>query len=358
MKKITVKTSKTYDIIIGAGILDEAGSFIKQTVGGQTAAIITDDNVSVLYEKRLADTLAKNGYHVVRYVFPHGESSKNTETFLSILNFFAQEKLSRSDIVVALGGGVTGDLAGFAAACYMRGIRFIQIPTTLLAAVDSSVGGKTAVNLNAGKNLVGAFYQPCAVICDISLLSTLSEESFRDGCAEIIKYGVIADRVLFESLKTPILSRSDINSNLENIIARCVEIKRDIVAEDEFENGARKLLNLGHTVGHAIELLSEYRVFHGYAVAMGMTIVTRAAVRMGMCNNDCLTDVIQMLRLYNLPINTDFGAEILASACLSDKKRDGGEITMIFPTEISKCILKKIPVTELETVIKLGLEEV
>ena len=350
MRKITVKMSKSYDIIIGTDILDETGSIIRQTAGGQTAAVITDDIVSALYEKRITDTLAKNGYNVVSYVFPNGEPSKNADTLTAILNFLAEKKLSRTDVVVALGGGVVGDLAGFAAACYMRGIKFVQIPTTLLAMVDSSVGGKTAVNLDSGKNLAGAFYQPAAVVCDVSLLSTLTGELFTDGCAEVIKYGIIADLALFESLKKPV------RNNLEDIIARCVEIKRDVVAEDEYETGIRKLLNFGHTVGHAIELLSDYRTSHGHAVAAGMAIETRAAVRMGICEVDCLDQLLQMLRLYNLPETTVCDAGSLANACLSDKKRDGDTLTMIFPTKIGKCVLKKIPVNELETVIQSGLE--
>ena len=350
MKKITVKASKTYDIVIGTNILDIAGPHIRQTVGGHTAAIITDDIVSGLYGKQLSDNLEKNGYRVARYVFPNGEASKTAETFLSILNFLAEEKLSRSDVVIALGGGVVGDLAGFAAACYMRGIKFVQIPTTLLSMVDSSVGGKTAVNLAGGKNLAGAFYQPDAVICDVSLLSTLSEEVFRDGCAEVVKYGVIADKKLFESLKNPI------RNHLADIIARCIEIKRDIVMEDEYETGVRKLLNFGHTVGHAIELLSEYKISHGHAVAAGMAIETRAAVRMGICKPNCLDELIKMLKLYDLPMDTDYDVESLADACMSDKKRGGDSITMIFPTEIGKCILKQIHVDEIKTVIQYGLE--
>ena len=350
MRKISIKTSKSYDITIGTGILDSAGSIVRQTVGGQTAAVVTDDIVSALYGQRLADSLAKSGYRVARHIFPNGESSKNAETYLALLNFLAAEKLSRADAVVALGGGVVGDLAGFAAACYMRGVRFVQIPTTLLSAVDSSVGGKTGVNLAAGKNLAGAFYQPDAVICDVSLLSTLSEKIFADGCAEVIKYGVIADLALFESLRKPV------RSHLENIIARCIEIKRDVVVADEHETGGRRLLNFGHTVGHAIELLSGYRTPHGHAVAAGMAIETRAAVRLGVCKADCIGEISQMLRLYNLPESTAYDACSLANACLADKKRDGDALTMIFPAEIGKCVLTKIPVDDLKTVIQAGLE--
>ncbi|MCL2806010.1 MAG: 3-dehydroquinate synthase [Treponema sp.] len=361
MKTITVNASKTYDILIGGeGFLDEAGSVIRKTFSASnalTAAIVTDDNVSALYEKRLADSLKKNGYRVVSYVFPHGESSKNTDTFLSLISFLAQEKLGRSDIVIALGGGVTGDIAGFAASCYMRGIRFVQIPTTLLAAVDSSVGGKTAVNIPAGKNLLGSFYQPDVVLCDVTLLSTLTADVFRDGCAEVIKYGIIADRDLFESLASTLLTQKPINTQLEEVIAKCTAIKRDIVMEDEFETSLRKLLNFGHTAGHAIESLSGYSISHGHAVAAGMAIVTRAAVRLGLCDVQCLQDILQMLRLYGFPENTSYKADEITRVCLSDKKREGKKLTMIFPLETGKCVLKDIPVEELEAVIQMGLEE-
>ena len=349
MKNITVKASKTYDIQIGTNILDKAGFYIRQVIGGSVAAIITDDIVSALYEQRLTDTLAGNGYRVVTHVIPNGESSKNPENLFAILNLLAEKKLSRTDVVVALGGGVVGDLAGFAAACYMRGIRFVQIPTTLLAAIDSSVGGKTAVNLPAGKNLAGAFYQPDAVICDVSLLSTLTDEVFADGCAEVIKYGVIADKKLFELIKKPI------RDNLIDVITRCVEIKRDIVSEDERENGVRKLLNYGHTVGHAIELLSSYRVSHGRAIAAGMAIETKAAVKMNLCAGDCLEELLKMLRLYNLPVSTDYSPSELSKACLSDKKRDGDSLTMIFPVEIGKCVFKEVPVSDLHSILDLEL---
>ncbi|MCL2070203.1 MAG: 3-dehydroquinate synthase [Treponema sp.] len=345
MKTITVRASKTYDIIIDKDLLDKAGAVIRNTVGGNAAAIVSDDNVAALYGKHLESSLAQNDYSVSYFVFPQGESSKNAKTLLSLLDFLAEEKFTRSDVVVALGGGVTGDLAGFAAASFMRGLRFVQVPTTLLAAVDSSVGGKTAINLNAGKNLAGAFYQPNLVLCDISTLSTLPPEVFRDGCAEVIKYGMIADRALFESLEKPV------HDQYEEIIARCVEIKRDIVNEDEFETGKRKLLNFGHTIGHAIEKLSGYSISHGQAVAVGMAIETSAAVRLGLCREDCLQNLLEMLKRYELPLDTSYDAQALARCCLSDKKRNGETLTMIFPLEIGNCFLKEIPVSDLEALI-------
>jgi len=352
MKTITVKASKTYNIKIGSGLLEGAGGILRG-LGCHfgAAAVVTDDIVAPLYAQRLENSLSRENIRVTRYVIPHGEDSKSAEHFLSLVNFLAKEKLSRTDTVIALGGGVVGDLAGFAAAAYMRGIGFVQIPTTLLAAVDSSVGGKTAINLDAGKNMAGAFYQPDAVLCDISLLSTLAPEVFRDGCAEVIKYGVIADRKLFDSFVT------SVKDQLEKVIARCVEIKRDIVAKDEYEKKERKLLNFGHTIGHAIELLSGYEVTHGSAVAAGMAIVTRAAARMKICDDASRRAILQMIERYGLPVNTVYDAASLANACLSDKKRDGGKLTMIFPEKTGKCILKEIKVEELEKIIRLGLED-
>ncbi|NLA85923.1 MAG: 3-dehydroquinate synthase, partial [Clostridiales bacterium] len=290
MKKITVNASKTYDIQIGAGLLDQAGSYIADTVKGRTAAIVTDDRVDALYSGRLTASLATAGFTVIKYVIPNGEPSKNASQFIALLNYLADAKLTRADAVVALGGGVVGDLAGFAASSYMRGIGFIQIPTTLLAAVDSSVGGKTAIDLDSGKNLAGTFYQPDLVLCDHTLLDTLSEDYYRDGLAEVIKYGVIADRELFDMLKPPLKLR------IEEIIARCVTIKRDIVSIDEKESGPRKLLNFGHTIGHAVETRSNYALSHGKAVAVGMAVISRASSKMGICDTDTCDQIISVIQ--------------------------------------------------------------
>jgi len=350
MKKITVNASKSYDITIGAGILKDAGKIVRQSAGGQIAAVVTDDIVDALYGEKLTDSLAQSGYQAIKYVIPNGEASKNGEQFLSIINFLGKEKLSRTDVVIAFGGGVVGDLAGFAAASYMRGVNFVQIPTTLLAAVDSSVGGKTAINISAGKNLAGAFYQPNAVICDIALFSSLPNEIYKDGCAEVIKHGIIADRELFDLYRTPICNQ------YEDTIARNVGIKSKVVESDEFERGARKLLNFGHTVGHAVEQLSSYKISHGRAVAIGMAIETRMACAIGLCSSGCLREITDMLKLYDLPVSTTFDASEIADGCLADKKRDGGKITMVFPVKVGECILHDISVTELETLIQSGIQ--
>lgn len=339
-----------YDILIGRGILSDAGELIKKVTGTCSAAVITDDTVDSLYSARLEAAMASAGFKTVKYVFPHGEKSKNAETYLSILNFLAENRLTRSDIIVALGGGVTGDMAGFAAATYLRGIRLIQIPTTLLAAVDSSVGGKTAIDLPAGKNLVGSFYQPSLVICDPDVLATLPDSVFGEGCAEIIKYGIICDRELFVALKAPI------KEQLERIISRCVEIKRDIVMQDERDTGIRQILNFGHTFGHGVEKQSRYTVSHGDAVAAGMAIITKACFKSGICQKNCYDELIKILESYRLPTKTEYTAEEIFDAVLSDKKRTSGNITLVLPKEIGRCVLEKMPVEQAYELLKIGLD--
>ena len=253
MKTITVTASKTYDVKISAGLLQTAGAEIRAVTMAAKAAIITDSNVAPLYEEALRKQLKSAGFCTCTYVFPAGEASKNADTYLNILRFLAQNHLTRSDVIVALGGGVAGDMAGFAAATYLRGVNFVQIPTSLLAMVDSSVGGKTGIDLPEGKNLVGAFYQPLLVLCDCDALNTLPEAGFLDGCGEIVKYGVLGDEGLLARLK-----KEKTGFDREAVIARCVEMKRDIVNADEFEGGVRQLLNLGHTLGHAVEASSDF----------------------------------------------------------------------------------------------------
>lgn len=349
MRTVQVNASSTYDIIIGKGLLDSLGKYVKDTVGVHRVCIVTDDTVDALYGKRAESSLRAEGFDPIKFVIPHGEASKSTQSLVSLVEYMAENRLTRSDIVIALGGGVVGDLAGFAAAVYLRGIRFIQVPTTLLSAVDSSVGGKTAVDLAAGKNLMGAFHQPSLVLCDYETLDTLPPEIFADGCAEVIKYGVINDRPMFDSLK------SGIRNNIEEVIARCVIHKADIVAKDEFDNGCRQLLNLGHTVGHAIELCSSLEISHGSAVAIGMVIVTRMAVNMGLCTEDELAELIDTLRAEGLPTECDYSAEELARVATADKKRSGDTVSMIIPHGIGNCRPVKISVGDLAEFIAKGL---
>lgn len=349
MRTVKVNTSKEYDVLIGSGLFEDAGTYIRQTVDSEVAAIVTDDIVDALYADRLERSLTENGFKVVKFVFPNGEQSKNAANYISILNFLAKSKLTRTDVVIALGGGVVGDLAGFASATYLRGIPFIQIPTTLLAAVDSSVGGKAAIDLDDGKNLAGAFYQPKLVICDCETLFTLQPEVFRDGCAEVIKYGIIADNAFFiRLLDIPI------EKQLEDVIVKCVEIKRDIVCSDEFDNGVRQLLNFGHTIGHSIEASSNFTISHGSAIAIGMAIITRASVKKEICGTECLYYVLKILEKNYLPIKTNFDCDTLYQNALSDKKRRGDSINVVVPKSIGQCALHNIPTCELAEFIKLG----
>ena len=281
---------------------------------------------------------------MVSYVFPAGEESKNGQVFLDLLNFLAENRLSRSDMIVALGGGVVGDLAGFAAASYLRGVRFLQVPTTLLAAVDSSVGGKTAIDLPAGKNLAGAFCQPSLVLCDTDTLNSLPTDIFRDGCAEVIKYGVLYDPKLFAHLEEKGLA-----FDREAVITRCVELKRDVVMEDEFDTGARMKLNLGHTVGHGVEAKSRFALSHGKAVAIGMAIVSRAS------NCGDTPRILALLEKFGLPTRTDYSADDLFTYTLSDKKRSGGTVNLIIPRAIGDCDIVPTKVESLKSFIQAGL---
>lgn len=350
MNTVHVKASREYDVLIGAGLLPSVGERAAKLVKSRKAAIISETNVWPLFGSTVQDSLENAGFEVVPFVFPAGEASKNGETYLAALNFLAENRLTRSDLIVALGGGVTGDLTGFVAATYLRGVKFIQIPTTLLAAVDSSVGGKTAIDLPAGKNLAGAFCQPSLVLCDIDTLNTLPEEIFRDGCAEVIKYGVLYDADLFAHLR-----EFGMNFHREKVITRCVELKRDVVAEDEFDTGARMKLNLGHTVGHGVEARSNFEISHGKAVAIGMAIVTRASKVLGLCDEHTEHYVLDVLKKFQLPIETDASAAELHRFALSDKKRSGGTVNLIVPISVGNCSICPTPVDEVQSFIEAGL---
>ena len=268
-----------------------------------------------------------------------------------MLEFFAEQRLTRKDAIIALGGGVTGDMAGFAAGCYLRGVRYVQIPTTLLAAVDSSVGGKTAVDLAAGKNLAGLFHQPTLVICDTDTFETLSPDEFANGSAEAIKTGILDDDTLFSLFET-----GDVHQDISSIVEQCVSYKARIVEADETETGERKLLNLGHTAGHAIERCSDFTMPHGHAVAIGLCIIARAAERLGWAKEPIARRIETALARNGLPTRTEFSPEALAEAALSDKKRAGGNITLVIPKKIGDCALMELPVDRLIDVFRAGME--
>ena len=352
MKRIEINASQPYPVLADRCFLSEAGTLIRRCAeDAGKAAVVTDDIVDGLYGDAVTESIRGTGFAVCRFILPHGEASKNGENYLKLLNFLAEERLSRSDLIVALGGGVVGDLAGFAAATYLRGIRYIQIPTTLLAQVDSSVGGKTAIDLPTGKNLAGAFYPPALVLCDIGTLDTLPEDVFTDGCAEVIKYGILGDEALFRHLE-----ERGTGFDREYVIPRCIERKRALVAEDEFDRGQRQLLNLGHTLGHAAEMLSRYRLSHGRAVAMGLAEVSRAALADGSCSRECASRILAVLRRFGLPDRSEYPGEDLYQAMLSDKKRRGERISLIVPEEIGRCVIRSCTLEEMREFFRRGRE--
>ena len=347
MEEIKVKASRDYRVSIGAGLFSQLCTRIPCRTG--TAVIVSDEAVAALYLKTVSTVLEAGGYRVQSFLVPQGEEAKSLLWYEKLLSFLADAHVTRSDTIFALGGGVVGDLSGFAASSYLRGIAYVQLPTTLLAAVDSSVGGKTAINLPEGKNLVGAFYQPHAVIMDTDTLFTLSAEIFADGCAEIIKYGVLADEALFSLLAQRVLTenRQD-TALLETVIARCVAIKRDIVAMDERDTGVRNLLNLGHTFGHAIEKCSGFSIRHGHAVAAGMAMVGRVAARHGICDAQVPEKIEALLRAYGLPVESNFSPNELLAALRSDKKISAGALRLILPERIGACRMEEIPLDALD----------
>lgn len=282
VQTIEVHTAPAYEVTIGAGLLRECGARLKTVLGGCRIAVAADSNVAPLYLETVCASLRDAGFAVCSYVFPAGEEHKNFTTLSAILEFLAESQLTRTDCVAALGGGVTGDMAGFAAASYLRGIRYVQLPTTLLSAVDSSVGGKTAIDLAAGKNLAGAFLQPAAVLCDTDCLRSLPAAVFADGAAEAIKTGVLSGETLFSLFEDGTLTDAP-----AEIIARCIRYKAGVVERDEKERGERRKLNLGHTAGHAIEKCSGYAIPHGHAVAVGLAVMARASERLGWAEPGC-----------------------------------------------------------------------
>ncbi len=350
MKTIHIAATNDYDVHIGHGLMEQAGAYIAKVCTKGRAAIISDTNVFPLYGSTLIKSLKQEGFAVSTFIFMAGEESKNRHTLFQILDLLAEEEFSRSNLLIALGGGVVGDITGFAASVYLRGIPYVQIPTSLLAMVDSSVGGKTAIDLPAGKNLVGAFYQPKAVLCDLDALSTLPDDIYRDGCAEIIKYGVLFDRHLFSHLQEKGLA-----FDREYVIPRCIELKRDVVAADEFDCGQRQLLNLGHTIGHGIEKQSGYRVSHGQAVAAGMAIIAKASWRNALCTKEVYDSIHAIITSFGLPATTAYTGLQLYSSALSDKKRSGQSVNLIIPKAIGECVILPTATDVIQSFIEDGL---
>ena len=347
---IPAREAIAYEIRISRSLRHQAGALISRVHTPCRVLLLTDDTVEALYAREVAESLTAAGFSVVTHVIPHGEASKSAVSLMDLLEKMATEHLTRSDLLVALGGGVVGDLGGFAAAVYQRGIPCIQMPTTLLAMVDSSVGGKTAIDLAAGKNLCGAFHQPSLVICDTECLNTFPPEILADGMAEVIKYGVILDEPFFRWLES-----CDPHAGIETIVARCCELKRQVVEEDERDTGRRALLNFGHTIGHAIEKCSHFEVSHGSGVAIGMVAMARAAAANGCAPADLAGRIAALCVKNDLPTGVAMPAAALCAAARGDKKRDAGGITVVTPDALGAAATKKLTLEELDAWIAAGI---
>lgn len=349
MKIIAVNTASSYNVYVGSGLMHRLSDFIASSTSDQKVVIVSDSNVWPIYGDIITKQLSSINLTVFNYIFPAGESQKCAATYLSAVEYLASIQFTRSDLLVALGGGVVGDLTGFIAATYLRGVSYIQIPTSLLAMVDSSVGGKTAIDLPTGKNLIGAFYQPSMVICDIDALSTLPEDIFRDGCAEVIKYGILYDAELFAHLESfgPAFEA-------QYVISRCIELKRNVVTEDEFDHGERQKLNLGHTIGHGVEARSNFLITHGQAVAIGTAVITKAAKQMGKCSNETLDRILSVLQKFGFSLEIPYPKDEICPYILSDKKRSGGFIRIIIPNTIGSCSILPLSVDKLPSIIEAG----
>lgn len=328
---------RSYDIIVGCRILRNLGETLRKRGMAGSLVIVTDSIVEKLWGQRILDGLQSSGICAEMMAFPAGEKSKKTEVVENLARGLVRKGADRKTILVALGGGVVGDISGFLASIFLRGVPYVGIPTTLLAQVDSSVGGKTGVDLPEGKNLLGTFYQPRFVFIDVSFLSTLPDEEFFNGLAEVIKYGVILDKEFFEFLETmraKIVNRDE--ESLERIVSRCCALKRNVVVEDEKESGLRRILNFGHTIGHALEALSNYRLRHGHAIAIGMVTASYMATALGICPKEETERLEKVISSYNLPnrIPEKFSPGDIVKKLKYDKKRYGKKLTWVLPSKI------------------------
>lgn len=345
MRTLTVPLpGREYDILIRPGLLPQAGGYICSVVPqARKVALVTDAHVAPLYGETVAHSLSRAGFQVETFVVPAGEQSKCSKQLARLWSSFAQFGLTRTDCVVALGGGVVGDLAGFAAATILRGVDFVQIPTTLLAQVDSSVGGKVAIDLEAGKNLAGAFWQPKLVLMDPDTLDTLPDATFADGMAEVIKYGCILDGTFFDFLADR-PSRKEIMAEIEHVLYTCCNLKRIVVEEDERDTGKRMLLNFGHTLGHAYEKAGHYETWtHGQAVAAGMVKAAGLGERLGITPAGTADRIAAVLTALDLPVEISCTAEEYAAAIGLDKKGAGADISVILLEEMGRAIPHKMP---------------
>lgn len=338
--KIRMDLKNAYDTEIGSKIIEKLNLFLKENYKNSKILIISDDLVYKIHKEKLIKEL--DGFFYKEFIIKNGENSKSTENLIKILEFAAQNQYRRSDLIIAFGGGVVGDISGLVASLYLRGIDYISIPTTFLSAIDSSVGGKTAVNLKAGKNLCGTFYQPKKVFIDTDFLKTLSDYYFNDGLAEAIKYGMIRDKSIFDEISKENVSKT--YENLPSIIKKCLDIKKDVVKDDEKDFGIRQILNYGHTFAHAIEKNSNFEISHGHAVALGMKIMVKNFYE------SFYYDFIKVLKKYNLDKEIDFDTEKILKVCMVDKKSRNDKINIIVVRNLGTCEILNIDLKDLRKI--------
>lgn len=337
---IDVKVTNPYTLHIGNGIIKEIPDLLKTLGNYDKIMVITDSNVEKLYLDKVLQLLS--GYKVYSHVFPFGETSKSLREAENIYKDLIENTFTRGDLLIALGGGVVGDVTGFVASTYLRGIDFIQVPTTMLAMIDSSIGGKTAVNTEFGKNLIGTFYQPKAVLMDIDFLDTLNEEEMKNGYGELIKYVLLQDKGLYK-----IIINDNVKKDIFEIITTCASIKVDIVQQDTLDKGLRALLNLGHTFAHAIEKVSNYEISHGKAVYLGTIIITEFAIQNGICDKSLMQKLLSMGDALNMEKKNPYELSELVKFIKVDKKTLGDSISLVLPKELGECVVKKYKLEEL-----------
>ena len=351
-------TSDSYQIYVGHHLLAQVGKLIRSYTSGSKILLVTHPDLNKFYGTELLTSLESTGYSVTTATVSTGEHAKSFDSYQKLVSILAEHRFTREDIVVGLGGGVIGDLAGFVAATYMRGCALVHIPTSLLAMIDSSIGGKTAIDLPFGKNLVGAFYNPRAVIADLELLNSIPAPLLQDSCGELIKYGVLSGQDLFNKIS---LARNPVQvidvSCRQELIQACIEIKKSVVEADFKEAGSRKLLNLGHTLGHAIETLSNFELGHGSCVAAGTAMMAKACFKLGLCSSDDAKSIAELTQSYGLPTSTSFTVEELYNAALHDKKSHADSIDMALIYGIGDVRIERKSFTELKQLIELAKED-
>lgn len=358
MSVVSVKASRDYKVTIGAGVISQVGSILKEVAPGITKAlVVSDTNTKALYADKVKALIEAEGIEVSEYTFEAGEQSKNIETIAAMWGVMAKAGFTRTDAIVSVGGGVAGDMSGFAAATFLRGIKVVQVPTSLLAMVDACVGGKTGIDLKEGKNLAGAFHQPSAVIEDADCLATLPDEVFTEGMAEVIKYACIMDTELYDLLNANssrgIAIRED-SELMDKIVTKCVADKAYVIEVDEHDNGLRQTLNFGHTIGHVIERNSNFTLAHGVSVAKGMGIIIDSALAAGTLNAEDAVKMKNLIIAYGLPVTDSITPEDAVSGALNDKKKRGNTISLIVVNNIGKAEIVKMTPDDLLVFLKGG----